>query len=162
MHDEPLAFLITWTVHGSFLQGDSRWWKPKGKRSQSPQPLLEHWHRDRLKHEIVWLTESHQTIVESEIMRLCNFRGWQLWISNARKNHVHIVVTASERSGNQVRDQLKANCTRALRESDLQFVGRPVWTRERGGDVKFLNSEDSLERAVNYAGEGQDRMDRGK
>ena len=96
----------------------------------------------------------------SEITRLSEYRGWKLWVANPRSNHVHVVVSAREHSGKQVRDQMKANCTRVLRESFSEFVGRPVWTV--GGDWKCVNSDEDLETAIRYVGEAQDRMDRGK
>jgi len=159
-NDEPLAFFITWTVYGTFLQGDSRWWNARRKGSQSPQPLLEQWHRDRLKHDVLLLTDDHRSVVAGEIRRLSDYRGWNLWVANPRSNHVHVVVSAAEYSGKKVRDQMKANCTRVLRESFSEFVDRPVWTA--GGDWKCLNSEGDLDTAIIYAGEAQDRMDRGK
>ncbi len=66
-------------------------------------------------------------------------RGWKLWIANPRTNHVHVVVTAVGYAGDKVRDQLKANCTRGIREVDQQFADRPVWTTK--GDVEFLETE---------------------
>ena len=69
-----------------------------------------------------------------------------------------MVVTATDHAGRTVRDQLKANCTRELRQQFDIFVGRPVWTV--GGDWQWINSEDDLEKAVMYAGESQERMDR--
>ena len=54
------------------------------------------------------------------------------------------------------RDQLKANCTRVLRERWPQFVDRPVWTT--GGDWQCINSEDELEQVIVYVSEAQDRM----
>ncbi len=154
MLSDPVAYFITWTVYGTFLQGDARWWRAKGKGSQPPQPLLERWHRDRLKHEVILLTEEHRNLVNREVARLSDFRDWHLWVANARSNHVHVVVTAAEHSGKQVRDQLKANCTRVLRENDSRFADRPVWTT--GGDWKCINSENDLQLAVAYAGEVQD------
>ena len=126
MNDDPLAYFITWTVYGTFLQGDARWWRAKRRGAQPPQPKLEQWHRDRLKHDVVLLTKNHRDEVDAEIARLSDYRGWKLWIANARTNHVHVVATARDHSGKQVRDQMKANCTRVLRESDPQFVDRPV------------------------------------
>ena len=29
IQDDPLAYFITWTVYGTFLQGDERWWKAR-------------------------------------------------------------------------------------------------------------------------------------
>ena len=155
MNDEPLAFFVTFTVYGTFLQGDTRWWRSRQKGAQPPQPLLERWHRDRLKHAIVLLDASQGRIVESEIRRLSDFRGWKLWQANARTNHVHVVVTALGFGGATVRDQIKANCTRALRESSSVFVDRPVWSV--GGDWKCINSEDDLAQVILYAGDVQDR-----
>ena len=41
MHDQPLAYFITFTVYGTFLQGDLRLWRSRGKGSQPTQPFLE-------------------------------------------------------------------------------------------------------------------------
>jgi hypothetical protein len=74
--DEPLGYFITWTVYGSFLQGDERWWRKKRKGSQPPQPQLEQWHRDRLRHDVILLSDENREIVESEIRAHCEFRQW--------------------------------------------------------------------------------------
>ena len=90
----------------------------------------------------------------------CSHRKWKLWAANARTNHVHVVVTAKSYAGDKVRDQLKANCTRALREVDAAFEDRPVWTVK--GDWKCINTEEDLEQAIVYVSDAQDRMGRGK
>ena len=154
---EPLAYFITWTVYGTFLRGDGRWWRKKKKGTQPPQPRLEEWHRDRLRHEIILLSAGHRETVKSEIEDHCEFRQWHLWIANPRTNHVHVVVTAPGFAGDVVRDQLKANCTRGLREQDQRFVDRPVWTVR--GDWQCVNTDEDLELAIQYAGEAQDRME---
>lgn len=157
INHEPLAFFITWTVYGTFLQGDRRWWRSKASGSRPPQPLLVQWHRDRLAHDILLLSERDRVNVHTAIQQHCEFRQWRLWIANARSNHVHVVVTAFGFAGDVVRDQLKANCTRILRQENPQFVGRPVWTVR--GDWQCVNSDDDLEQAILYAGEAQDRME---
>lgn len=158
--DEPVAFFITWTVYGTFLQGDERGWRKRRKGEQQPQPRMAEWRRERLKHSIELLGHEERMAVETEIARLSDFRGWHLWKCSARTNHVHVVVTATGFSGKKVRDQLKANCTRVLRERWDRFVDRPVWTT--GGDWQCANTEDELDEVIRYVGEAQDRMDRGK
>jgi len=106
------------------------------------------------------LASEQREVVNNEIQRLAEVRGWELWVANARTNHVHVVVTATQHLGKRVRDQMKANCTRTLRQAFEIFVDRPVWTT--GGDVECLNTEDDLEQAILYAGDAQDRMGRGK
>lgn len=131
-NDEPIAFFITFAVYGTFLQGDSRCWRSRGHGYESPQPRLEQWHRDRLNHKVILLDKPQQCVVEAEIQRLSEYRGWKLWKANARTNHAHVVVTAHGYKGSNVRDQIKANCTRVLREYSPFFVDRPIWTV--GGD----------------------------
>ena len=160
MNDDPLAWFITWTVYGTFLQGDQRWWRNKRKGSTPPQPLLEQWHRDRLNHDVVLLTDDLQTIVKKQVQRHCDHREWQLWACNPRINHVHVVVSTKGYTGKTVCDQLKANCTRGLRQKFPVFVDRPVWTV--GGDWRNVNSEDDLQDVITYASEAQDRMNRGQ
>lgn len=155
-NDEPLAFFITWTVYGTFLQGDVRGWRKRRKGPQQPQPRMAEWRRERLLHPIVLLSQDDREAVNAECQRLSDFRQWKLWIANARSNHVHAVVSAPGFAGDKVRDQLKANCTRVLRERREPFRDRPVWTKL--GDWECINGDDDLEDAILYAGEAQDRM----
>ncbi|QDT44913.1 hypothetical protein Pan241w_50290 [Gimesia alba] len=78
MHDQPLAYFITFTVYGTFLQGDVRWWRSRGKGSRTPQLFLEQWHRDRLKHDVILLDKAQRSAVENETARLCG--GWHRWL----------------------------------------------------------------------------------
>ena len=157
--DEPIAYFITWTVYGTYLHGDSRWWR-QGGVSREPRPKLEQWHRDRLKHDIILLSESHRETTKTKIVEHCIHRDWKLWVANPRTNHVHVVVSAPGYLGTKVRDQLKANCTSGLRKCDSQFMDRPVWTTK--GDVECIWTKEELERVVQYAEETQGRMGLGK
>ena len=155
--EEPVAYFITWTVYGTFLQGDARWWRKKRRGSQSPQPRLGRWHRERLKHDIILLNHEHRDIAKGEIEFNCKNRGWKLWIANPRSNHVHVVVSADGHSGDKFRDQLKANCTRGLRQFDNLFLERPVWTTK--GDWQCINTDGDLHDVIEYAGTAQDQME---
>jgi REP element-mobilizing transposase RayT len=155
--DDPLAFFITWKVYGTHLQGDEHGWRRRRKGDQPPQPRLAAWHRERLKHDVLLLSSEQRVNVEQACQQHCDHRGWRLWAVNARSTHVHAVITAAGYSGKTVRDQLKANCTRALREQEAAFCDRPVWTF--GGDWRCINDEDDLEAVCIYVGESQDRME---
>ena len=155
--DDPIAYFITWTVYGSHLQGDVRGWRRRRHGDQLPQPRMAEWRRGRLRYDIVLLTPEQRAIVECECKRHCDIRRWHLWVVNARSTHVHIVVTAAGYSGKAVRDQLKANGTRGLRERCPQFCDRAVWTV--GGDWVCVNTEDELESVCVYVRDAQDRME---
>jgi hypothetical protein len=153
--DEPLAFFITWSIYGTHLQGDESGWRRRHHGEQLPQPRLDQWRRERLKHDIMLLSAKQRTAVERECARHVEHRRWHLWGVNARSSHVHAVVTAAGCSGKTACDQLKANATRGLRERWSQFCDRPVWAV--GGDWVCVNSEDDLEQIVLYVRDAQDR-----
>ena len=157
-HEDPIAWFITWTVYGCHLQGAASGWRKIGQGEKPAQPLLELWHQQRLNHLVILLNPEQRTVVEQTIREHCEHRGWTLWAANARSNHVHVVVTAVDVSGKIVRDQLKANCTRTLREDFTCFRDRPVWTV--GGDWPAINTEESLHSAIEYVLDAQDRKSR--
>ena len=70
---------------------------------------------------------------------------------------MHVVVAANA-SPQKVRDQLKTNCTGALRRQEKPLVADRTWTQ--GGDCELLDTEDEIEAAVIYVKEAQDRKDR--
>ncbi|MDX1929320.1 MAG: hypothetical protein SFV81_22525, partial [Pirellulaceae bacterium] len=127
----------------------------RGKGTQPPAPLLESWHRDRLNHDVVFLNNEQRIVAKTEIERFCSRRPWKLWVANPRSTHAHVVVTVKGYHGAKVRDQIKANCTRVIREGWPLFVDRPVWAV--GGDWQCVNTEEELEQVILYATEGQDR-----
>ena len=124
--------------------------------NQLPRPLLAEWCRKQMKGEVVLLEKHDRETVEQACREHCNHRGWHLYAVNARTNHVHVVVAAVDASPQKVRDQLKANCTGALRRQDQPLVVERTWTR--GGDCELLDSEDEIHAAVAYTLEGQDRQ----
>lgn len=157
MNDEHLSYFITWTTYGTWLPGDSRGWRARGKGSQVPRPLLERWCREQMTGDTVLLSPADRVTVEDACREHCAFRGWELHAVSARSNHVHLVVTANA-DPKKVRDQLKANCTRRLRTQQNPLRRDRTWTR--GGDVEVLDTEDDLEAAVLYVLEAQDRKHR--
>ena len=153
--DEPIAYFITWTVYGTHLQGDEHGWRRRGHGEQLPRPRLERWRGKRLKHDILLLSREHRAAVEQACSLHGDHRGWRFWAVNARTTHVHVVVTATGCAGSTVRDQLKANSTRALREAWPEFRDRPAWTVR--GDWACINTEDDLNLVCLYVSEAQDR-----
>jgi len=107
-----------------------------------------------------------RVVVDKQVAETCQVRGWVLHAVNCRTNHSHVVVTAKQ-APKIVRNQLKAWCTRRLKELEvvrLQAQGRPFdasairenWWAERGSQ-RFINDEESLEAAILYVRDGQDK-----
>jgi REP element-mobilizing transposase RayT len=112
------------------------------------------------------LDSQQRQVVERQIAETCKARGWKLHVVNCRSNHLHVVVTA-DRAPTIVRNQLKAWCTRRLKE--LEATRRAVqghkrsasavrenWWAERGSQ-RYTNDPESLEAAILYVRDGQDR-----
>ncbi len=161
MNADPLAFFVTWTCYGTFLPGDERGWTKWHKGDQLPQPLLEDWCRDRMAESPVLLEPDQREIVEQVIHEHCSVREWSLHGVNCRSNHCHVVVTARDYDGDQVRDQFKAWGTRRLKEHQQRHIGSGQKLREnwwtRKGSVRKVFDEESLAAAVTYTIEAQDR-----
>lgn len=113
------------------------------------------------------LSAPQRQVVEATIADHCQIRRWVLHAVNCRTNHLHVVLTAA-RHPDLVREQLKAWCTRRLKEHERVSYANP--TRQRGiakpirenwwaerGSKRFINDEESLEAAILYVRDGQDR-----
>ena len=105
------------------------------------------------------LQPAQRELVEEVCREHAKIRRWELHAVSARSDHVHVVVT-SDTEPKRIRDQLKANATRVLRQPPNPIVNKKIWTR--GGDIEIVAGEDDLEQIVMYITEAQDRMDRGK
>lgn len=151
--NEIVGYFITWTTYGTWLPGDSRGWRNRERGPQPPEPLLEAWSKRHMRGEAVLLRPKDRETVEQTCREHAKYRGWKLHVVNARTNHVHVVI-AADAPPQKVRDQLKANCTRALREQNDPLDCLKTWTK--GGDCAVLYSDDELESAVLYVVEGQE------
>ena len=106
------------------------------------------------------LDKVQRELVESTIARHCEIRHWELHAVNCRSNHVHVVVSANL-SPKEIQRQFKMWCTMRLKES-LRAARIPEeqirenWWAERGSR-RWINHETSLEAAVVYVKDGQDR-----
>jgi REP element-mobilizing transposase RayT len=160
MNEELLAHFITWTCYSTFLPGDGRGWTKWHKGEQLPQPRLEAWCRDQMSEAAVLLDPTQRRIVEQVIRDHCEHRKWSLRAVSCRSNHCHVVVTAPDYDGEQVRDQFKSWATRRLKSDEQQScqdhgeLREHWWTRK--GSVRQLFDEESVEAAVIYTLEAQD------
>ena len=156
--DDPLAYFLTWTTYGTWLPGDERGWVAKPGQLREPSAAREADARRRMTESPLTLDAIQRSIVESTIRRHCEIRGWYLHAVSCRSNHVHVVVTARV-DPEIVMDQLKAWCTRKLKEHQSPHTpeGKQVrvnwWTQ--GGSKRQLFDHTGLEGAVLYVVEGQ-------
>src|SRR5436305_385128 len=112
---DPLAYFLTWPTYGTWLPGDERGWVQHGKGWQLPDAIREHEAKAQMTEDACILDEEQRRLVEQTIADHCRVRGWALHAVNCRTNHIHVAVTA-DRDPDTVCAQLKAWCTRRLKE----------------------------------------------
>jgi REP element-mobilizing transposase RayT len=148
----PIAYLITFRTHGTWLHGD-----PRGSvdrfhnRYNSPyipgNRCLQLYNERSMKLPPVKLTEERRAAVDKAIVETCSFRKWTLWTRNVRTNHVHAVVTAFC-DPETVLAALKANATRVMRETNCWQSAHTPWVRK--GSKRWLWTEKALTAAIAY------------
>jgi len=148
-----IAYFSTWTTYGTWLPGDERGWFERGQGIQPADRMRNLEAALRMTEEAITLDLVQRRLVEKTIGDHCTIRNWALHAVNCRSNHVHVVVTAVDRTIEIPREQFKAWCTRRLKEHD---AARRNWWTERGWDL-YIDHEDHLADVIAYVLYGQER-----
>ena len=160
---QPIAFLITFRTYGTWFHGDERGSVNRrgmnryGLPGIKPSPGLEDFEKRGLISVPILLNSVRRRVVEKAIREVCKFRGYELHALNVRTNHVHMVISAGILP-EKIMNALKAYGTRALRKAGLISAKQKVWARH--GSTKWIWTEESLEKAVEYVvlGQGADLL----
>ncbi|MFM9994642.1 MAG: transposase [Phycisphaerales bacterium] len=152
---EPLAYFLTWTCHGTWLNGDERGSVDRdhnqlGTPHLPPDPKREARAAAKIDHAEIVLTPEARALVEAIIRHHCEIRGWNLRAINVRTNHVHVVVDCrgTPAGPETAMEQFKAWCTRRLREAGFVRPDQKVWTEH--GSTRWINTDHSLAQAIDY------------
>ncbi len=155
---DPLAYFLTWATYGTWLPGDERGWVDYRHGWKLPDPILKLESGARMSEDACVLDADERRLVERTIRDHCRIRGWELFEVNCRTNHLHVVVGA-DLHPDDIRKQLKAWCTRRLKELQQRRSSRTVrenWWAQRGSR-RYINDEESLEAAILYVRDAQDK-----
>ncbi|XRN68030.1 transposase [Anatilimnocola sp. NA78] len=158
-NDAPIAYFLTWSTYGTWLPGDERGWVEYRQGFQAPDPVWELECAARMTDDSVRLTSAQREQVQFQVAETCSYKQWHLHAINCRSNHLHVVLSAPQ-PPKTIREQLKAWCTRRLKQfarnhhstaNDL----RSNWWTERGS-IRWIHDEASLEAAILYVRDAQD------
>ena len=155
----PLAYFISFRTYGTWLHGDERGSVDRFHNQYGTEFLLpdKDWQRQDerlLKHPPVVLTQDQRDSVECAIREACLSRQWFLRALNARTNHVHTVVSINTNRPELALNAFKAKATRQLRCDGLWQHEHSPWSDR--GSKRYLWTELSVERAIDYVVNGQD------
>lgn len=110
----------------------------------------------RHAHAPTVLNDQARGIVHQSIADHCALRGWELRAINVRTNHVHVVVSCPpEVSPERAMTEFKLWATRRLREARMISPDGRLWTRH--GSTRWINDGRSLDAALAYVVEGQNK-----
>jgi REP element-mobilizing transposase RayT len=149
---DPLAYFITWPTYGSWLPGDQRGLIEYQKGWQMPNVSLHSVSKARMNETQCLLSQRAREIVETQVAETCRFRNWVLHAVACQSNHMHMVVEAFETTPQKVRSDMKAWCTRRLKQ-EIDST-REKWWAERGS-VRYIWDQESLDRVLLYVLESQ-------
>lgn len=150
----PLAYFLTWTTYATWLHGDRRgsvshMYNVPLTPTRPPDPALEDIATAALASTPYVLSGNARAIVDAAIRAHCDVRIWRLHALNVRTNHVHVVVECPpECAPEKAMNEFKAWSTRRLRAAGLLGDGARAWTRH--GSTRWINTPDSLARAIEY------------
>jgi len=148
----PLGYLITFRTYGTWLHGDDRGSVDR-HNNRYGVPLIapnQRWladNKERLHSKPVRLTKEQRALVKESIVQTCDIRGWRLYKTNVRTNHVHAVVAAAC-GPVRVLNALKSNATRSMREQGSWRRATSPWAAL--GSKRYLWTEPDLQNAIDY------------
>jgi len=157
MHDNPLAYFITFTTYGAWLHGESPGSvDPEHNQFDTPfappNPRRYVAEREQMTQDIYVLDEERRNIVRDAIVEECRFRKWDLWALHVRSNHIHMVVTA-DREPEFVLRSCKAHASKCLNKTGFENSDRKRWTPH--GSTRYLWTEEAVGEKIEYTLNGQ-------
>ncbi|MCA8934664.1 MAG: transposase [Planctomycetes bacterium] len=157
MPDHPLAFFLTWVCYGTWLHGDERESVDKatnqfGEPRLPFNPAQKASRHKQLAHPPYSLGPRKRGVTFRTIQQVCEHRKWRLMELNVRTNHVHVVVSSAASADKTLAD-LKAWCTRRLREAGLLGKQEPAWAEE--GSTIWLWTDEQVAEKRRYVRDEQ-------
>ena len=144
LYSEPLAYFITFTIHGSWLHGDERGAYQRGGVFIEPNQILKAKKNAIAKDTLLRLSQEQREMIGFAIDELCARKNWQVHEKNIRTNHVHIVVTALGIKPEKVMAEIKARTTFRLRKAGLLRAEQKLWT-EHGSTIYLFTDQEFLQ-----------------
>jgi len=141
---KTIAYMITWTTYGTWLQGDERGYVKNGQ-ILPPNQSLEDSNKQNLSKEPVKLSNVQRQIVQNAILEKADQLNQKIFVLSVSSNHVHIVAEYIPMPIGLVVRHYKGVAQTALRKTGLS--GR-IWTK--GFDKRYCFDEQTLKKRIDY------------
>ena len=151
---KTIAYMITWTTYGTWLQGDKRGFVKDGEILLPNQSLVDS-NKRSLKKEPVKLSGVQRQIAQITIIEKARKLNQRIYALSVRSNHVHIVAEYIPKPIGLVVRHYKNSVQVALRKMGLSGE---VWTK--GFDKGYCFNPQTLESRIKYVNRHNENLER--
>jgi REP element-mobilizing transposase RayT len=144
---KTIAYMITWTTYGTWLQGDERGFVKDGITHAGNEALVQSNQRN-LKTKHIRLSPAHRQIVQKAILQKAEQLNQKISALSVSPTHVHILAEYIPILIGIVVRYYKNSAQVALRK--IGFSGR-IWTK--GFDKRYCFDQKSLANRIDYVNE---------
>lgn len=141
---KTIAYMITWTTYGTWLQGDRRRYVKDGQILPSNQSL-ENSNKQNLSKEPVRLSPTYRQIVQKAIIQMAKQLNQKIFALSVSSTHVHVLAEYIPMPIGLVVRHYKGSAQSALRKTGL--LGN-IWTK--GFDKRYCFDEQTLKNRIDY------------
>lgn len=141
---EIIAYMVTWTTYGTWLQGDNRKYV-KNSQVLPVNDKLRTANQKQQKSQTIRLNVKQRQIVEQAIIKEAQRVNQKIFALTVCSNHIHIVAKVSKKSIEQAVRGYKYSATSAIRNHGVQ--GK-IWSS--GFDKRFCFTEKEIKQKIRY------------
>ena len=139
-----IAYMLTWTTYGTWLQGDERGYCKDGKTLEANSGLYNS-NYNSLKHKPVYLSDQQRNVAKNGIFQEAKRIGQHIYALTVRNNYVHPILEKTENTIESAAHRYKRIATHVLRK---EGVKGNVWTK--GYDKRHCFIPDELKARIEY------------
>ena len=145
-----IAYMITWTTYGTWLQGDERGYVKDGE-TLGPDKQLKYANQILQKHKSIRFTETQKQIVKNAIIQTAQKNNQRILAISVCSNHIHVVAETASLPIEQTVHKYKRMSTLFLKNAGLN--GK-IWSK--GFDKRFCYTEKEIINRIEYVNKHND------
>lgn len=139
-----LGYLITWTIYGTWLQGDERGWVRDVKIEGPDRGLLKA-NKETTQEQEYRISKAVRKPVEEAIRKKAKAEEWEILAIAVCSDHAHVLGKICELPGVSHAGALKATGTKALKMAGCQ---NKIWSK--GYDVRYCFDNAAIRNRAAY------------
>jgi REP element-mobilizing transposase RayT len=144
MGKKLIAYMVTWTTYGTWLQGDKRGYVKDGQTLPRDDKLKSA-NEKHQKFETFKLNTNQKQIVKNAILAGAEIVNQKIIDLAVCSNHIHLLVEEAGGSIEKTVRRYKIAATLALRQNGIQ--GK-IWSD--GYDKRFCYTNEEIEQKIKY------------